>query len=137
MPINWEHRFEQLGHLPESSLFDIARNGSAPREFRLFAVELMLDKGYAKANHEELAGLVAEVKGGWAEPESQLPLSFAEETPEASREEIVAHFQEHVASLNSGPFQASVTTATMSGDEVVHFPDERTEVVTEQPASEA
>lgn len=123
MPINWDHRFEQLGHLPESSLFDIARNGSAPREFRLFAVELLLDKGYAKADHEELAGLVAEVKGGWAEPDSQLPLSFVESVVE---DEVV-----------SGPFQASVTTATMSGDEVVHFPDERTEVVTEQPASEA
>lgn len=125
MPINWDHRFEQLGHLPESSLFDVARNGSAPREFRLFAVELMLDKGYAKANHEELAGLVAEVKGGWAEPESQLPLSFVE--PPVFIEDVVG----------GGPFSASVTTATMSGDEVVHFPDERTEVVTEQPASEA
>lgn len=130
MPINWEHCFEQLGHLPESSLFDIARNGSAPREFRLFAVELMLDRGYKKADHEELAGLVAEVKGGWAEPESQLPLSFTDD-------DDLALSDEELEDALSGPFRASVTTATMSGDEVVHFPDERTEVVTEQPASEA
>lgn len=132
MPINWDHRFEQLGHLPESSLFDIARNGSAPREFRIFAVELLLDKGYAKANHEELAGLVAEVKGGWAEPDSQLPLSFTEDD-----DDDLMVSDEELEDALSGPFRASVTTATMSGDEVVHFPDERTEVVTEQPASEA
>ena len=59
MSIKWEHRYEQLSHLPEAQLLSIARNESAPLEFRLFALELMKSKGFLSVNHPDLRGLDA------------------------------------------------------------------------------
>lgn len=53
---------EQIAHLAESTLFDLARNESASVEFRRAAVGIMLDKGYKKAGHPELGLILAEIK---------------------------------------------------------------------------
>lgn len=69
MPIKWEDRYDHLNHLPESQLFDLARNESADVEFRQCAVEIMRKKGYTKSNHPEIAHLSDE-------PFVQLELPF-------------------------------------------------------------
>ena len=53
---------EQIAHLAESNLFDLARNESASNEFRKAAVSLLLDKGFKKAQHPELSLILAEIK---------------------------------------------------------------------------
>jgi len=55
-------RDAHLGGLPAHILLDLARNESAPREWRKAAVELLLDKGYAQANHPELMAVRMEIK---------------------------------------------------------------------------
>ena len=55
-------RDTHLGGLPGHVLLDLARNESAPREWRKAAVELLLDKGFAQANHPELTAVVMEIR---------------------------------------------------------------------------
>jgi hypothetical protein len=58
----YDQRDVHLGHLPGPILRDIARNDSAPREWRRAAVELMLDRKCPEVNHPDLAELLREVK---------------------------------------------------------------------------
>jgi hypothetical protein len=51
-----------LDTLPEHILFDVARNESAPYEWKKAAVRLMRKKGYKKAEHPELALFVREIE---------------------------------------------------------------------------
>lgn len=94
MSIKWEHRYEQLSHLPEAQLLSLARNESAPLEFRLFALELMKNKGYPSVNHPDLKGLNA--------------LSGKVEIEEIEVEEV----ENETSSVENGAFKASVTTKT-------------------------
>ncbi len=55
-------RESHLGGLPAHVLLDLARNEAASREWRKAAVELLLDKGFAQANHPELTAVVMEIK---------------------------------------------------------------------------
>jgi hypothetical protein len=102
----FEQRFEQLGHLPGPILRDIARNGSAPREWRKAAIELMLDKKCPEVNHPDLLALLVEVRAQReAKDEVQ---SIVESAIEAPLEDVP-----------TGPFKASVTTESLTRDEVV------------------
>lgn len=51
-----------LEPLPAHVLFDIARNESASQEWRKAAVKLLRKKGYAQAQHPELAWIVRELE---------------------------------------------------------------------------
>jgi hypothetical protein len=117
MSIKWEHRYEQLSHLPEAQLLSLARNESAPMEFRLFALELMKKQGFLSAKHPDLKGLVA--LSGKVEIEEIDP----EEYPIAPENTL------------SGAPSASVTTQTMFQDYLVVQNTDDTPEIT--PANEA
>jgi hypothetical protein len=85
----WDDRFEQLQHLPDNILFDMARNESAAHNFRLFAVELLVVRKSPRIKHPDIRGLVEEL---------EIELDGIE--------------FEHPAP-GPGPMVASVTTATM------------------------
>lgn len=92
----FEQRYEHIGHLPGPILRDIARNESAPREWRKAAIELMLDKGCPEANHPDFLSLLLEVKSQReAKDEVQ---SIVESAIEAPLDDA------------PGPFKASFTT---------------------------
>lgn len=109
----FKDRFEHLLHLPEHVLFDqIARNDAAPMEYRLTAVEIMVKKGYKKANHPDLARF--------------------REVLDAEKEEFGERKIPNLENENevlepiSGPPAASVTTATMFGSPKVDFQNPQT-----------
>lgn len=79
----YDQRFEQFGHLPENVLFDsIARNTGAEFRMRKAAVEIMLEKGYAKAHHPEISHLLAEIEAERsAKAEVEAIVEAAVETP--------------------------------------------------------
>ena len=62
MSVQKQSASEQIQHLPEAILFDMARNESAVWEFRKAAASLLLDKRYKKADHPDLFQLVTEIK---------------------------------------------------------------------------
>lgn len=91
---------EQIAHLAESNLFDLARNDSASLEFRKAAVSIMLDKGYKKAFHPELGLILADIKkerDARGEVESIVEAAIESEIPQ------------------SPALSASVTTKTLFG----------------------
>ena len=94
---------EQIQHLPETILFDMARNESAVWEFRKAAASLLLDKKYKKADHPDLSQLVAEIR------KEQALKDEVESIVEAAIEQPIP----------SGPFQASVTTQTMQSEDII------------------
>lgn len=114
MGFKWEHRFELFDSLGETQLFHLARNEAAPVENRLFAVEMLLKKGYQSAKHVDLRGLVVEVEKANGPIEGPI-------TPESTA--IEADF---------GAPSASVTTKTLS--EPVLKMDKRKKIT---PANEA
>jgi len=56
------HKEANLNHLPCHTLFDLARNESAPIEWRKAATELLIDKHCLQASHPELRELVKEIR---------------------------------------------------------------------------
>lgn len=86
---NWKH----LSTLPDYVLFDIARNESAQRDYRLKAVEHLYVRKSSKVQHAELRELVHQLK---------IELEGIE--------------FEHPAPSGPGPLIASVTTETMFSD---------------------
>jgi hypothetical protein len=111
MSIKWEHRYEQLSHLPEAQLLSLARNESAPLEFRLFALELMKSKGFSGANHPDLARLKA--LSGMVEIEEIEPEEVENDSIPVENDPITSEY------THLGAPSASVTTATMSADRFV------------------
>jgi hypothetical protein len=103
----WTQRREQFSALPESILFDLARNESAEYRMRKFAVTLMLEKGYKKAHHPEIFPILAAVQNDSKErAEDQKAKREVEEILETALEESIEDI---------GPHKASFTTATMYG----------------------
>ena len=98
MSVQKQSASEQIQHLPEAILFDMARNESAVWEFRKAAASLLLDKRYKKADHPDLFQLVAEIKS------EQALKDEVESIVEAAIEQPIP---------TSGPFRASITTQTM------------------------
>lgn len=93
--------FSHLRAFPDHVLLDIARNGSAQREYRLLSVEILQGRKSPKIKHPDIQDLVREL--------------------EIELDGIVF---EHPAP--SGALKASVTTKTMAEDvEVIDntFPD--------------
>ena len=88
-----------LKPFPDSILRDIARNGSAPHDYRKAAVELLLNRKSPLAQHEDLREFVWELE---AEMEG-IQLEFPAPAEEVKQEE------------KPGPLRASVTTKTMFG----------------------
>jgi hypothetical protein len=84
-----------LKGFPDSTLLDIARNGSAQRDYRLTAVEILKTRKSSRINHPDIQDLVREL--------------------EIELEGIV--FENPAPS--SGALTASVTTKTMQESEVV------------------
>ncbi len=127
MSIKWEHRYEQLSHLPEAQLLSLARNESAPLEFRLFAVELMKNKGFLSANHPDLAGLE--------------PHLGKVEIEEIETEEVENHYPRVEIppftpdNTHSGAPSASVTTLTMFQEPSVQIMDAEITPANEAPTS--
>ena len=96
MPLSNRDPFsDNCSHLktfPDHILLDIARNGSAQRDYRLFAVEILLARKSEKIKHPEIQDLVHEL--------------------EIELDGIVF---DHPAP-SSGPLVASITTETMFSD---------------------
>lgn len=124
----WNDRYDHLKYLPESILFDLARNDAAPPEYRLTAVEIMLKKGFKRANHPELARFVEiieqekeEFKASIppVEHESEVEIDHKQDS-EPSKSDTPVEIRE----VNTGAPSASVTTATMFGRPPVRFPDD-------------
>lgn len=114
----YEQRDVHLGHLPGPILRDIARNDSAPREWRRAAVELMLDKKCPEVNHPDLADLLREVRAQHdAKDEVQSIVESAIEGPLDDMPDVVeAHESQRPV---TGPFTASFTTHSLYQDDIV------------------
>jgi|SRR5580693_654566 hypothetical protein len=101
----FDQRDAHLGHLPGEILRDMARNESAPKEWRKAAVQIMLDKKIPYTSHPDIAWLVQEIQ---AESEARDEVESIVETA------IEGPIQVHnavPAQVPTGPFKASFTTA--------------------------
>lgn len=116
MGIKWEDRYEQLGHLPEHTLYDLARNQSADIKFRQVAAEIMVMKGFAKSNTPEVQALL---------PTTPAPVIHeSEPTLLPSLVKIGGGSSVEHSDLKeyTGPFKASVTTESLHQPEIVPEP---------------
>jgi hypothetical protein len=111
----FEQREAHLGPLTAEVLRDLARNESAPHEWRRAAVEILLDRQASYVSHPDLAALVAEIRlaeecarqAARSEVESIVESIIAEPPPEEAAP----------APVSAGPFAASVTTAALARNE--------------------
>lgn len=127
---------EQLSGLQEQQLFDLARNESARWLYRKIAAGLLKEKGYLKANHPEiasvLAAFLAEVVAVQHESEVSDPAKVAQVvaqtspitaqviyTPTEKSGEWEKMVDVHLAATENGALKASVTTETMSASPVI------------------
>ena len=58
----WDDRGAHLAHLPDGVLRDLARNESATRDYRRFAVELLANRKSEMVKHPEFAPFLLELK---------------------------------------------------------------------------
>jgi hypothetical protein len=124
--INFGDRERNFGHLPEQHLFHIAVNESAIYEYRLYAVEVMLAKGYKSADKPELAALRAVVLKDKGSSEAiEAAKRNAAEARLQRMDEAVAegHALNDHSQAEYGALRASVTTATLSQEPI----DDRTD----------
>jgi hypothetical protein len=126
-------RTDQLSHLTGPILRDLARNESAPIEWRKAAIELMLEKECVEVNHPDFASLLREVQQhevaaqGKAKEEVQSVIESALEQPldpiippaRVVALPIDPRIKFKPVPPERGPFQASVTTKTMTKDEAI------------------
>lgn len=121
--INYEDRARNFGHFPELQLFQMASNDSARLEYRRYAVELLLEKGYKSANKPELAALRAEVLKARADAGDPIVPEKASDDRENAAAARLLRLDESLADgqvLNNaaqaeyGALKASVTTASLS-----------------------
>lgn len=106
---------ESISHLSGEILFSLARNPSASKEYRKAAVEFLIDRYHYQANDPELSGFVAEIeKERAAREEVQDVVETAIEAP-IPIEKVMEGIR--------GALQASVTTATLFGPEIVQNPN--------------
>lgn len=120
--INYEDRARNFGHMPELQLFQMASNDSTRLEYRLYAVELLLEKGYKSADKPELAALRAEVlKTRELAGDPIVPYPAADrENAAAARllrlDESLADGQvlNNAAQAEYGVLKSSITTASLS-----------------------
>jgi len=122
---------EQLENLPSSTLFDLARNEAARWAARKVAVALLMDRADHRTKHNELAVLVQhvakEIMSGETipepatSPESGLPLgavkflSFVDGLETRDHLDRLAEGIDAEPASNTGPFSASITTASLFG----------------------
>ena len=99
--------FAHLKDFPEHVLLDIARNGAAMPQYRIAAVEIMMRNGFPKASHPDLVGLVQQL--------------------EIEMDGIQMVFDSPIKVAGPGPLTCSVTTATMTTQDIVHLPDTKDE----------
>jgi hypothetical protein len=102
MPANnpfFDH-YLHLRSLPDSTLRDLGRNEAAPRDYRKFAVELLLNRRSPYAEHSDLQQFVTELEAEMDGIQTEFP------APEP-------------VDPGPGPLTCSVTTKTMFGGDVV------------------
>ena len=102
MPANnpfFDH-YLHLRPLPDATLRDLGRNEAAPRDYRKFAVELLLHRRSPYAKHSDLQQFVAELETEMDGIQTEFP------APEP-------------VDPGPGPLTCSVTTKTMFGQDVV------------------
>ena len=130
--INYEDRARNFGHFPELQLFQMASNGSTRLEYRRYAVELLLEKGYKSADKPELAALRAEVLKARADAGDPIVPEKASDDRENAAAARLLRLDESLADgqvLNNaaqaeyGALKASVTTASLSQEPI----DDRTD----------
>ena len=81
-----DDHYSHLQHLTDSILRDVARNDSAPHDYRKFAVELLLARKSPYAEHEDLREFVRELEAEKGE------LQFDYPAPEPGPGPMVAGF---------------------------------------------
>jgi hypothetical protein len=91
----WDDKWHHLQHLPDGVLRDLARNESAARDYRRFAVELLANRKSEMVKHPEFAPFLLELKIELEGIEFESPVS------------------------SGGALIASITTETMFCEEIV------------------
>ena len=112
MPANnpfFDH-YLHLRSLPDATLRDLGRNEAAPRDYRKFAVELLLNRRSPYAKHSDLQQFVVELEAEMDGIQTEFP------APEP---------------VGPGPLTCSVTTKTMFGGDVVDMDALRKSVIEE------
>jgi hypothetical protein len=89
---------DQISHLPGQILFDIARNDSGIPDYRMAAVEILVEKNYPQASQPDIAVLVKVVKDR---------LAIKEELIDA----VEGAIEQPIPTLC-----ASITTASLNGE---------------------
>jgi hypothetical protein len=125
--LNIQDPREDLSGLQEEQLFSLARNDAAQWLYRKVAASLLKEKGLLKANHPEIAHVLAASLADVVavSHESEVSPVVEKQVSESKTDPIPADIvtkppvSEGFDEKNSGPFKASVTTATMSVDTVV------------------
>jgi hypothetical protein len=107
----FDDKGQHLKAFPDSTLLDIARNGSAQHDYRLLSVEILVARKSPRAQHPDIQDLVREL-------EIELD-GVVFENPAPS----------------SGPLVASVTTKTMSEEPepIANVPEETVDVPPTDP----
>lgn len=106
-PFIRDHSEDHFGDFPEAHLFEMARNEAIEEDFRLEILEIMVKKGFKKANHPDLAFLKLRLD---VKTNDEIELIF-----EQLEEE------DDAAEPYSGPLKAGVTTSSLH--QPVHFVD--------------
>ena len=126
---------EAIQHLPESTLLHLARNESAQHDFRIAAVELLIENQFPSANHPELILMAAEIRRR-SEAKAEVTAIVESATEESLGDDATDHGvidgwkaaaqttkkwmstdSPVYKAFASGPFKASVTTETMQKNE--------------------
>ena len=114
MPANnpfFDH-YLHLRSLPDSTLRDLGRNEADPRDYRKFAVELLLHRRSPYAKHSDLQQFVVELEAEMDGIQTEFP------APEP-------------VDPGPGPLTCSVTTKTMFGGDVVDMDALRKSIIEE------
>lgn len=114
MPANnpfFDH-YLHLRSLPDATLRDLGRNEAAPRDYRKFAVELLLNRRSPYAKHSDLQQFVTELEAEMDGIQTEFP------APEP-------------VDPGPGPLTCSVTTKTMFGGDVVDMDALRKSIIEE------
>ena len=103
---------EELKSFPAHTLFDLARNPSAPKPVRLQAAEELMDRDDRRALHDDLVGLVQEIV------KRRAGLPTAADLDTAVEEQLLLPIRPE----NEREMKASFTTANQMQDDVVIRP---------------
>lgn len=112
---------EQIEHLPDQILRDVARNDSSARSFRKAAVKLLMERKSSFADHPDFSFLAQEIreeKNAESEVHSIVETAIESSLPSVDDLDMVSKeaevkVQTKPESAPAGPFAASFTTANL------------------------